>query len=342
MLALRKLGPMPGVSLVEVAEPEISGPGDVKIEVIAAGICGSDLHIDHWAPGYHHLGSSLPLTLGHEFVGRVVARGTSGPGPAIGSRVTVVPATTCGRCAACESADYDACRERRGIGVMRDGGFARHVVVPARNCIPIPDGLPDEVAALTEPVAIGVNAVMTASLASGEKVVVFGPGTIGQAIAVEARRAGAEVTVVGFRDESRFGVLRSLEFTKLIDIGDPSQAAALSALADGSDCVFEASGAVSAFKAAPGLLRPKGRLVVVGIHSVPGEIDLVRLVRKRLQILGSFSSPGAIWPDVVRRLAEDPETYAKFVTHRYSLENALAGFDAGHRREASKVIVRPG
>jgi threonine 3-dehydrogenase len=342
MLALRKLGPAPGVALVDVVEPEISGPDDVKIEVTAAGICGSDLHIDHWAPGYHHLGPSLPLTLGHEFVGRVVARGSSGPGPAVGSRVTVVPATTCGRCAACAAAEFDACRERRGIGVMRDGGFARHVVVPARNCIAIPDGLPDEVAALTEPVAIGVNAVMTAALKAGEKVVVFGPGTIGQAIAVEARRAGADVTVVGFRDERRIAVLRSLGFANLIDLGDPAQAATLAALADTVDCVFEASGAASAFKAAPGLLRPKGRLVVVGIHAVPGEIDLVRLVRKRLQVLGSFSSPGAIWPDVVRRLAADPETYAKFVTHRYSLENALAGFDVGHRREASKVIVRPG
>ena len=341
MLALRKLGPAPGVSLVDVAEPEISGPEDVKIEVTAAGICGSDLHIDHWSPGYHHLGPSLPLTLGHEFVGRVVGRGSTGPGPAIGSRVTVVPATTCGRCAACASADFDTCRERRGIGVMRNGGFARYVVVPARNCIPIPDSLPDDVAALTEPVAIGVNAVMTAALAAGEKVVVFGPGTIGQAIAVEARRAGADVTVVGFRDESRIGVLRSLGFVNLIDLSDPAQSAALTALADAVDCVFEASGAASAFKAAPGLLRPKGRLVVVGIHAAPGEIDLVRLVRKRLQVLGSFSSPGAIWPDVVRRLAEDPETYAKFVTHRYSLENALAGFDVGHRREASKVIVRP-
>lgn len=342
MLALRKLGPEPGVALVDVAEPEISDPDDVKIEVTAAGICGSDLHIDHWSPGYHHLGPSLPLTLGHEFVGRVVGRGSAGSGLAVGSRVTVVPATTCGRCAACAAADFDACRERRGIGVMRDGGFARHVVVPARNCIPIPDGLPDEVAALTEPVAIGVNAVATATLAAGEKVVVFGPGTIGQAIAVEARRSGAEVVVVGYRDGSRIAVLRSLGFENLVDLGDPAQAAELSGLADSIDCVFEASGAASAFKMAPGLLRPTGRLVVVGIHSVPGEIDLVRLVRKRLRVLGSFSSPGTIWPDVVRRLAADPETYAKFVTHRYSLENALAGFDVGHRREASKVIVRPG
>ena len=240
MLALRKLGPAPGVTLVDVAEPEVSGPDDVKIEVTAAGICGSDLHIDHWAPGYHHLGPSLPLTLGHEFVGRVVARGSSGPGPVLGSRVTVVPATTCGHCAACLAEEFDACRERRGIGVMRNGGFARYVVVPARNCIPIPDSLPDDVAALTEPVAIGVNAVMTAALKAGEKVVVFGPGTIGQAIAVEARRAGAEVTVVGFRDESRIAVLRSLGFLNLIDLGVPAQAATLAALADTVDCVFEA------------------------------------------------------------------------------------------------------
>ena len=238
MLALRKLGTAPGVALVDVVEPEIAGPDDVKIEVTAAGICGSDLHIDHWSPGYHHLGPSLPLTLGHEFVGRVVDRGSSGAGPAVGSRVTVVPATTCGYCAACLAADFDACRERRGIGVMRDGGFARYVVVPARNCISIPDALPDDVAALTEPVAIGVNAVMTAALKAGDRVVVFGPGTIGQAIAVEARRAGADVTVVGFRDESRIAVLRSLGFSQLVDLSDSAQSSALSALADSVDCVF--------------------------------------------------------------------------------------------------------
>jgi threonine 3-dehydrogenase len=259
----------------------------------------------------------------------------------LGDRVTVVPATTCGTCAACVAADHDACRSRRGIGVLRDGGFARFVAVPSRNCIKLPANLPDHVAALTEPMAIGANAVATGEIKGGERVLVFGPGTIGQTIALMARRAGAAVTIVGRADPHRLSVLRDLGFTDLLDTALPADAERLAGLGDGFDCVFEASGAAAAFRAAPAHLRPGGRLVVVGIHGTPGEIDLVRLVRKRLRILGSFSSPAAIWPSVVEVLAGDPELYARLVTHRLPLKDIAAGFEAGHRREASKVVVHP-
>jgi len=340
MLALRKLAPAPGVSLVDVPPPAPPRPGEALLEVLAVGVCGSDLHIDRWAPGYWHLAKALPLTMGHEFVARVVAA-PGDPSLATGARVAVVPATTCGRCDACGRTDFDSCQDRRGIGVMRDGGFARYVCVPARNCVPVPDELPDDVAALAEPIAVGFNAVATARVAKGERVIVFGPGTIGQGIALLAKRAGAEVTIVGHDDAARLSVLRNLSAGAIYDTSRPADAAAVRALAGSFDIAFDAAGARPAFDAAFAALRPTGRLIAVGIQHAPIEVDLVRLVRKRLSIVGAFSSPAAIWPDVIAMLARERTTFAPLVTHRFPLAEIEAAFVAAHARQASKAVVFP-
>ena len=340
MLALRKTAPEPGVTLMDVPEPAAPNPGEALLEVLAAGVCGSDLHIESWAPGYRHLAKVLPITLGHEFVARVV-EAPGDPTLKPGTRVVVVPATFCGKCEACTREDFDGCRDRRGIGVMRDGGFARYACVPARNCLPIPVSLPDDVAVLTEPMAVGANAVAEARIEKGMRVVVFGPGTIGQGISLFARRAGADVTVVGRNDGERIGVLRSLGFTTLYDTANPFDEAALATQVESFDVAFEAAGSASALSAALAALRPRGRLIAVGIQHALVELDMVRLVRKRLNLIGAFSSPAAVWPSVLAALAETPATFAPLVTHRFNLADIAQAFAVGHARKASKAIVLP-
>lgn len=340
MLALRKTAPEPGVTLMDVPEPTAPKPGEALLEVLAAGVCGSDLHIESWAPGYRHLAKILPITLGHEFVARVV-EAPGDPNLKPGTRIVVVPATFCGKCEACTREDFDGCKDRRGIGVMRDGGFARYACVPARNCLPVPVSLPDDIAVLTEPMAVGANAVVEARIEKGMRVVVFGPGTIGQGISLFARRAGADVTVVGRDDGERIGVLRSLGFTTLYDTANSLDESALAAEGESFDVAFEAAGSAPALRAALGTLRPRGRLIAVGIQHAPVELDMVRLVRKRLNLIGAFSSPASIWPSVIQALAETPAIFAPLVTHRYPLSEIEKAFAAGHARRASKAIVRP-
>lgn len=343
MIALRKHAATPGVELSEVPRPAPVLPTDVIVEVAATGICGSDLHIDEWFPDYAFLIPALPVTLGHEFSGRIVEVGAEVPPSAIGKRVVVKPSVACGVCIHCTAGDPDDCGVRVPIGLLRDGAFASAVRAPYGQCIEIPDGLDLVAAALAEPLTISEHAVQDGDVGDGSRVLVFGPGTIGQGAAVLARKAGAsEVVVVGYKDETRFDVLRKLGFDRLIDLAEPGgNERVLEAAGDGFDCVIEASGANAALELGLQALRMRGVLVAVGIHGRNPSFDINKLVRRRLQIRGSYRASHAIWERVIGLLADDQAAFLPMITHRLPLEEALEGFRLGHRREASKVVLLP-
>lgn len=113
MLALRKPGLAPVLALVDVPA---AAAGKVIVEVAAAGICGSDLHVDDWAPGYHFIAKAVPVTVGHEFAGRVIAQGAGVTALAFGTVVVVMPSMICGVCAHCRAGDHERCITRSGFG----------------------------------------------------------------------------------------------------------------------------------------------------------------------------------------------------------------------------------
>lgn len=273
MLALRKLASAAGISLAEVSEPH-PAPDEVLIRVQAAGICGSDLHVDDWTGSYHFIGPALPVTLGHEFSGRVVDRGAEAGGFAIGQSVVVVPSVTCGRCSHCLTGDRDGCTDRRGIGMTRNGAFALLVAVPERNCIALPETVDPAVAALAEPLTVSLQAVRRGGVGSGARVLVLGPGTIGQGIALMARRAGAaEIVVCGFNDRPRLRTVRALGFEATLDLAEPPAEGRLEALArSGFDVVIEATGAPRTIQSGPDRLRPGGVFVATGIREIEGAL----------------------------------------------------------------------
>ena len=338
MLALRKTHPAAGLELVEVPPPRCDTPDEVLVQVRATGICGSDLHVDDWTPSYAFVGASLPVTLGHEFVG------VACNGPLAGRRVVVRPSVTCGTCAACLAGDFDACERRTGLGMTRDGAFAPWVKVPARNCVPVPDGLSDELAALAEPLSISMQALRVAGEVRGRRVLVLGPGTIGQGIALLARRAGAAQVVVSGRDDTaRLGALRQMGFEDLVDVARLPLAQGLAALTGGAsvDVVFEATGVPETIDEALPLLRRNGIVVVTGIHARPLALDLTAMVRRQLQLRGSFRPPESDWPAALALMQELRDTMAPMVSHVLPLSQALEGFALAHARQASKVLIRP-
>ena len=168
MQALQKTEAAKGLSLNEVRKPR-PGSGEVLVRVHSTGVCGTDLHIDAWTASYHFITPSLPVTIGHEFSGVIEAHGPDLPADAlsVGQLVAVRPSVTCGRCDACLRGDFDACATRRGIGVARDGGFAEYVAVPLRNCVPIPQDVDPEIAALAEPLTVSYEAVRTGGVQAG-------------------------------------------------------------------------------------------------------------------------------------------------------------------------------
>lgn len=339
MRALRKTRAAAGLELTDVAMPELRAADEVLVKVSATGICGSDLHVDDWTPSYAFITASLPVTLGHEFVG--VAQ----DGVHAGQRVVVRPSVTCGRCAACVEGRHDACENRTGMGMTRDGAFAPWVRVPARNCVPVPDGLSDELAALAEPLSISMQALRVAGDVGGRRVLVMGPGTIGQGIAVLARRAGAASVVVTGRDDgARLDVLRRMGFDTVADVAGQSLAQATAPFLQGEsfDMVFEATGVPETITEALSLLRRNGIVVATGIHARPLALDLTTLVRKQQQLRGSFRPPESDWPEALALMSEMGDVMAPMVSHVLPLAQALEGFALAHGKQASKVLLRPG
>lgn len=337
MQALQKTCAAAGLELVEVPLPVVAA-GEVLVQVRATGICGSDLHVDDWTPSYAFITPSIPVTIGHEFVG--VAQS----GPLAGRRVVVRPSVTCGTCVACADGRHDDCERRRGIGMTRDGAFAAWVAVPQRNCVPVPDGLSDALAALTEPLTISMQALRIAGDVAGRRVLVMGPGTIGQGIAALARRAGArQVVVSGFDDAARFEALRAMGFDALVDVSAQPLAEGVQAHTGGApfDIVFEATGVPETIGEALALLRRNGIVVVTGIHARPLALDLTPLVRNQQQLRGSFRPPESDWPLALALLAEMDTQLRPMVSHQLPLSQAREGFALAHGKQASKVLLWP-
>ncbi|OWU85698.1 hypothetical protein ATO6_01880 [Oceanicola sp. 22II-s10i] len=343
MKALRKIAAQAGVALEEVPEPSAPQGTDVIVEVEAAGICGSDLHVDDWTPGYEFMVPLLPLTLGHEFAGRIVAVGPDVEHVKVGDRVTVMPSAPCNACPACRAGDSEKCQNKQTLGLRRDGGFAPRVTARASGCLPLPDAVDYELAALTEPLGVGATAVRVGGVGQGDRVVVLGPGTIGQALAIFARLSGAtDVAVVGFDDAPRLETCRALGFDQVYDLKEPGAMDRLKSDFGGCDVVFEATGKAVSITDGLALLRMEGVFVMAGIHEEDARFPATDFVRRRLQIRASHGARGPEWRRVLAAMAKEPEIFRKMITHRLPLDEAVRGFGLAHERGASKVMILPG
>ncbi|SHL54225.1 zinc-dependent alcohol dehydrogenase [Roseibium suaedae] len=340
MQALQKVRPAAGLEFRSCAEP-VPEAGEVLVKVHSAAICGTDIHIAEWTPGYESMEKAMPVTLGHEFSGTVM---TTGPGvdPAlVGKQITARPSTTCGQCRFCLSGDEDNCTGRKGVGIGRNGAFAEFVCVPAKNCHVLPDSLDLAIAALTEPMTVCAEAVATAEVSAGQKVLVVGPGFIGQGIAILARAKGAEVVVLGRQDGPRLSALRAAGFEHLIDTADTPMGEAL-AEHGAFDAVIEAAGVPALINPCLQVLKKRGILAVVGIHPRPAEVDLTRLVRMHQQIRGSYRAPARTWDEIIDFLDQNQGLMGGLISHHLPLAEAMDGFALSKQRIASKVVLKIG
>ncbi|HQT79833.1 MAG TPA: alcohol dehydrogenase catalytic domain-containing protein [Rhodopila sp.] len=343
MLTLRKTKAGFGLDLTEDAEAPPPNPGQVTVRVEHAGICGSDVHAYEWTDGYGFMVPHLPVVMGHEFAGRIAATGAGVALPA-GTPVTVMPFVPCGTCANCTSGATRNCLRREAIGLTRHGGFAGFVTVPAANCLTLPDGVDTELGALTEPLGVGCEAVLTGEVGLGDTVLVMGPGTIGQAIALFARAAGAgRVLVAGRADGPRFDVMRQLGFTDLLDVAEAPLNDLVLAATGGRkvDVVLEATGHPPTIVDGLSVLRTGGVLVIAGIHPGPVSLPLTDFVRARHQLRGTHGCDRRNWDKVLTLLGRDPEAFRPMITHRMPLARGLEGFELARQRAASKVMLTP-
>lgn len=301
MQALRKLTTdATALALAEVPTPE-PGPGQVRIAVTGAGICGTDLHILHG-----DYVSRPPVTLGHEIAGRVNALGRDVDPAWMGALVAPETAfSTCGLCRWCRSGRPMLCEQRVSIGSGTDGGFAAHVIVPARLLHQLPDDLDEHAAALSEPLACVCNALLDPEVVQpGDQAVVFGAGAVGLLAAQVARASGAGVLVVGTGgDESRLEIARGLGFeTGLVDDRTFQQRLDRDAADRRIDVVIEAAGSASAARLGLSLVRPTGSYVQVGLLNGDVSVPFGLIVTREIHVRAAFGSSPSSWLRLERLL----------------------------------------
>ena len=343
MLAIVKSAKGRGnIELRDVPRPTI-GEDEVLLEVRAAGLCGTDLH-------HYEVGDTVaaPVILGHELVGLVAEVGRAVTGWHVGDRV--VPEThaqICGRCALCRSGAYYLCTDRKGLGSGVDGAFTRYVAVPARALHRIPDDVPDGEAAVLQPAADIVHAVVANSgLRPGQDVVVLGPGPMGLLTVEIACALGAgQVIVVGLEaDVARLAIAQEVGADRVVNASREDTYTSImdATQGKGAETVFEVSGARQAFLDGLKILTRKGQITVVGVPTAAIEVDLHGLQAREQVIRTSIMSS---WPDYetaiqlrrAGRLQLQP-----LISHVLPITAWKEGFDLGLTKRGCKVIFTPG
>jgi L-iditol 2-dehydrogenase len=326
------------VELREIPEPEI-GAEDVLLEVGAVGVCGSDLHqwtCDHsWPVNY-------PVVLGHEFGGTVREVGERVSTWKAGDRVVSETAAVVDlNNPMSRRGLYNLDPTRKGFGYGVNGAMTRYVRVPARCLHRVPDNLPFETAALTEPCCVAYNAVVNnGKIKPGDRVVVFGPGPIGLLCAHVAKLCGAEVAIVGLeRDKERLELAQKhYDVTPLTD-GVQDWANEVDGL--GADGVVDAAGVSATLKLAIEVVRPNGWVSKVGWGPQPLNFSLDPVVQKNVTLQGSFSHNWPIWERVIRMLSTRQLNVKPIVGGVWPLSEWHEAFEKMHSGEIAKAVLRP-
>lgn len=329
-------GSTPTLEIQALADPAPS-PGEVVVEVAACGICGSDLHSIRFA-------ASPGTVMGHEFCGRIVARGAGVAADEWpdGRRVAVRPTTGCGHCAPCSAGRADRCTAFELIGFQRPGGFAEYTTAPVRELYPIPDTIDDLDGALIEPLAVARRAVRRGDLQRGEPVLILGGGPIGAAVLLWAKSLGAGTVVVSDPSAARRAWVESLGADASVDPGHDGLQAVPDLASGRPPLVVECVGH-------PGLIQSgieaadfEGRVVVAGVCIAADTILPYFGLLKEVDVRFSMYYGREDYHDTIRALAQGSLKAAALHSAAVGLDALPEAFDAQLQSPAAgKVFFHP-
>ena len=333
------------VVLRDIPQPPDPAPGAVVVEVGAAGVCGSDLHMwrdqQSWAV-------KLPLVLGHEFCGTVAAVGAGVENFTVGQRVAVeTAAEICGNCAYCHSGAYNQCPHRLGYGALYDGAFTQFVAARQAILHHIPDNVSFEQASLTEPICVAYNALVekTPVMRPGDIVVIQGPGPIGMmALLVAKLRGASEIIMLGTRhDKRRLAVAAEIGATKTLNIDEDDPLDLLRSLGDGygADLVVDCSGVSIALQSALEMARPNGVITKIGWGPQPLNFNLDPLVQKAVTLQGCFSHLYSTWERALQLLSTGQIDLAPIIGGVYALADWEEAFEQMESGANVKSVLVP-
>jgi len=321
----------------EMPKPEIGRDDDVIIRVAAVGICGTDLHIVSDPPGFP---ADVGTILGHEFCGVVAEAGDRAGGLRPGDRVVIEPNISCMNCAYCKRGLTNLCLHLGLTGLIRHGGLAEFCLMPARNVHRIPDSMPFDVAALTEPLACVMGGTDKVKLQPGETVVVLGGGPIGLLYLQVFKSAGARKVIVVEPQAVRAEYAQDLGADLVLDPNkEDVKARVLAETELGADVAVDAVGnqAVNAI----GLVRRGGNVLVFGLNAhAEATLHQFDVTWNELTVRGSLISRFN-FPQVINVLASGKVDARRMVTNRIGLDEVAQGVAELRSGRAIKVLVAP-
>ncbi|PMB54347.1 L-threonine 3-dehydrogenase [Coxiella endosymbiont of Rhipicephalus microplus] len=338
MQTLSKLKSQPGIWLSEVPTPTPKYH-EVLIKIKKTAICGTDLHIykwDEWA----QKSIPIPMHVGHEFVGEIIAMDQDIKEFNIGDRVSGEGHITCDYCRNCRAGKRHLCHNTLGVGVNRPGAFADYLVIPSQNVYKIPPTISDNIAAILDPFGNAAHAAFEFDLV-GEDVLITGAGPVGLMAAAIARHVGARYVVITDVNEYRLRLAKKIGVTLAVNPTSTSLMKVMKNLGmkEGFDVGLEMSGNSGAFCSMLSVMNNGGKIAFLGIPASSFAIDWNLVVFKSLTIKGIYGRRMfETWYKMINILHTGLDL-SPVITHEFLLKDFQQAFDVMLSGKAGKVIL---
>ena len=338
MLALVKNHRGPGLALESVPVPS-AGAGEVVIRVLKTAICGTDVHIYEWDEWAQRT-LSVPLVVGHEFVGRIVKLGDGVRGLELGELATGEGHIVCGHCRNCRAGRRHLCANSVSIGTTAPGAFAEYLALPAVNVWPADERIPLDTFAIFDPLGNAVHTALSFDLV-GEDVVITGAGPVGCLAAAVVRHAGARHVVITDVNPTRLSIAEKMGVSLAVDVRTSGLAEAMAALGmqEGFDVGLEMSGSKDALRSMIAAMAHGGRIGLLGFLEGETPVELERVIFGGLTLKGIYGREMFETWYKMTAMVQSGLDVTPVITHHFPVTEYEEAFAVARSGHSGKVIL---
>ena len=327
-----------GLWLEDIEVPVI-GHNDVLVKINKTAICGTDIHIFNW-DDWAQKTIPVPMTVGHEFAGKIVEIGSEVRGINIGDRVSAEGHITCGFCRKCRAGERHLCRNTLGVGVDRPGAFAEFISVPACNICLLPDTISDDLGAMLDPLGNAAHTALEFDLV-GEDVLITGAGPIGIMAVAIAKHVGARHVVITDVNNTRLDLAKKMGATRAVNVTNQNLRDVMEDLrmTEGFDVGLEMSGNAEAFSDMLAIMNHGGKIAMLGIIPEGTVINWDHVIFKGLELRGIYGRKMfETWYKMIAML-ESGLDLSPVLTHHFAVDDYAEAFEIMRSGNSGKIIL---